>query len=472
MKLQHIKKQLLTVALTTVAMGAMAQSLNSAYYTEDYKFRHDLNPAYGNNQNYISIPVLGNVSVNTHGNFGYQDVVMNNPMYGVENGAKKMTTFMNPYISTSDALDGFSTGNNRITGDVNIALLSAGFKGFGGYNTIEVNAKTSFGIALPYELFEFAKNTGNNSYDIGDIRAHAMSYGELALGHSRQINKKLRLGAKLKFLFGIARADVEMNDVKADLTANDKWLISAKAKANMSMKGFCYKQETKEYNDPSKGEYEYVNDVDVDGAGLSGFGMAIDLGGEYKINDSWTVNASVLDLGFMHWSNNMQAANRQDTFVFDGFTDMDVKQGNGNEVFDDKADKYGDQLADFANLTDEGDQGSRTTGIGATINVGASYKLPCYKKMTFGFLSSTRIKGAYSWTEGRLSANWAPLKWLDGGVNFAVNSFTASMGWVLNIHPKGYNLFIGMDHLLGKMSKECIPLSSNASVAVGMNITW
>ena len=36
MKLQHIKKQLLTVALTTVAMGAMAQSLNSAYYTEDY----------------------------------------------------------------------------------------------------------------------------------------------------------------------------------------------------------------------------------------------------------------------------------------------------------------------------------------------------------------------------------------------------------------------------------------------------
>ncbi len=48
MKLQHIKKQLLTVALTTVAMGAMAQSLNSAYYTEDYKFRHDLNPAYGN----------------------------------------------------------------------------------------------------------------------------------------------------------------------------------------------------------------------------------------------------------------------------------------------------------------------------------------------------------------------------------------------------------------------------------------
>ena len=92
--------------------------------------------------------------------------------------------------------------------------------------------------------------------------------------------------------------------------------------------------------------------------------------------------------------------------------------------------------------------------------------------MTFGLLSSTRIKGAYSWTEGRLSANWKPLKWLDGGVNFAVNSFTASMGYVINIHPKGYNFFIGMDHILGKMSKECIPLSSNANISLGMSIAW
>ena len=87
-------------------------------------------------------------------------------------------------------------------------------------------------------------------------------------------------------------------------------------------------------------------------------------------------------------------------------------------------------------------------------------------------MSSTRINGAYSWTEGRISANWTPLSWLDGGVNFAVNSFTTSMGWVLNIHPKGYNFYIGMDHILGKTSKEYIPLSSNASLSVGMSVAW
>ena len=98
--------------------------------------------------------------------------------------------------------------------------------------------------------------------------------------------------------------------------------------------------------------------------------------------------------------------------------------------------------------------------------------MPFYRKLSVGLLSSSRLQGDNSWTEARLSANWSPLKWLNGGMNVAINYFTASAGWVLNIHPKGYNFFVGMDHILGRQSKEGIPLTSNASVNVGMNITW
>lgn len=265
-----------------IAGGAMAQGLNSAYFTDEYKFRHDMNPAYGNEQNYVSIPALGNISVNTHGNFGYQDVIYGNPMYPLTSD-KKMTTFMNPYISAGAALDGFSKGNNRIMGDVGVTLLSGGFKAFGGYNTIEISSKTSFGVSLPYELFEFAKNTGNKTYDIGDINAHAMSYAELAFAHSRQINDRLRVGAKLKFLFGLGRADVKLRNLRADLSANDRWTVSGQATADVSIKGFMYKTKTDEYNNPDRGEYDKVDDIDIDGFGLGGFGMAIDLGGVYKI---------------------------------------------------------------------------------------------------------------------------------------------------------------------------------------------
>lgn len=449
-----------------VCARAAGQTLNSAYFTEDQKYRHTLNPAFGNDQNYIAIPALGNMNIGIRGNFGYQDIVMKNPIAG----GKKMTTFMNPYISVEEALDGFKD-NNRVAGNVSLAILSAGFKGFGGYNTVELNVRTSFGVAAPFGLFEFAKNTGNQSYDIGDVSVSAIGFAELAFGHSHQINDKLRVGGKLKFLFGGARADVKLKNLKADLSSEDKWIVSGEGEADVSMKGFTYKSETKEYNNEEKGTYEYVNDVDVDGAGLGGFGMAVDLGGVYKINDDWTVSAALLDLGFIKWTNDMRAVNRSKTFEFEGFRDISVNSDFG-ESFDDKVDNYGDQLADFANLTDEGDRGGRTTGIGATMVFGGEYTLPAYRKLKFGALSTTRFNGDFSWTEGRISANYAPLKWLNGGVNFAVSSFTTSLGWVLNIHPKGYNFFIGMDHILGKTSKEMIPLSSNASIALGMNITW
>lgn len=360
---------------------------------------------------------------------------------------------------------------------MDITLLSAGFKAWGGYNTISLDARTNVGLSLPYELFAFAKNTGNQSYDIGDIHAHAQSFVQLALGHSRQIDDRLRVGAKMKLLFGVARADAEIKDLRADLSGPDKWTMTGQAMANVSMKGFTYKEEQKEYKVDGQGTYRRVNDVDVDGAGLGGFGMAFDFGATYKIDDDWTVSAALLDLGFIGWSNNMQAVNRQTSFEFNGFHDVAVKKedamGNPKDnSLESQGDRYADQIADFANLSSDGDKGSRSTGIGATMNFGCEYTLPAYRQLKFGFLSSTRINGKYSWTDARLSANVAPLSWLDGGMSFSVNSFTASMGWVINAHPKGFNFFIGMDHIIGKTSKEFIPLSSNASLNLGMNVTF
>ena len=469
--MKYINKYMALGLLSICSLHAMAQQLNSAYFTNDYKFRHTMNPAYGNEQNYVSMPGFGNVNVSLMGNFGYEDVIFDNPMFP-STSKDRLTTFMNPYISTADALKGFNSGDNKILGDVSITVLSAGFKGFGGYNTIELNARTSFGMSLPYELFEFAKNTGNRTYNIGNISANGQAFAELAFGHSRQINEKLRVGAKVKLLFGAGRGDVNIDNVKADLAADDKWTVSGHAKSEVSVKGFTYKTEEKEYKEEGRGTYQYVNDVDVDGAGLGGFGLAFDLGGVYKINNDFTVSAALLDLGFIKWSNNMVAVNGGEEFVFNGFHDVAVNEDRGGSTLSMQGDKYSDQLADFANLQDKGDEGGRTTGIGATLNLGCEYTLPVYRKITFGVLSSTRFRGDYSWTEARVSANWTPMKWIDGGVNMAFGSYRNSFGWVVNFHPKGYNFYVGMDHTLGKVSKEFIPLNSNAAVSVGMSVAW
>ena len=381
---------------------------------------------------------------------------------------------MHPDI-TWDQVKSNLTDDNKLAANIDIAILSFGFKGFGGYNTIEVNEKTMIGMQMPLELFEFAKNTGNKRYNIGDIRMRAQSYGEIAFGHSRKINDDLRIGAKLKVLLGVGRADVEMNNIVADLSATNKWTISGKAVANFKMKGLELQEKTKEYKN-KPGSYKYINDAEIDGAGISGFGLGVDLGAVYSLDnmgvEGLTVSAAITDLGFISWSNNIQASNHQDTFTFNGFHDISANEDRDPNTFDKQADDYSDQIADFANLQNDGDQGSASDMLAATVRVGAEYVLPMYKPVSFGLLLQHRFDGDYSWSEGRLSANYKPLSWLDGGVNVAVNSFTTSAGWVINVHPKAVNFFIGMDHILGKTTKEFIPLSSNGSVNVGLNVTF
>ncbi|MBR1414263.1 MAG: hypothetical protein IJ570_00155 [Prevotella sp.] len=465
---KSLKKYCLAATMMVVAGPAVAQDFNSSYFTQDFKYRHQLNAAFGNDQGYFAIPVLGNMNIRMQGNFGLGDVLFKNPTTG-----KYDYTFMHPDVSVSDALAGFNKGDNKISGDIGLTILSAGFKAFGGYNIIELRERTSIGAILPYDLFEFAKDLRNKSYEFDHIGLNAISFAELALGHSHQVNDDLRIGAKLKVLMGVGRADLKIDGMTANLSG-DKWVInSGEAQAEVNMKGIEFVNTTDEYE--RGGTYQHVDlgETDFDGVGLGGFGLGVDLGGEYQVIDGLKVSAALNDLGFINWSNSWLLKQKSGTFNFDGFHDIKIKKEAANgTTMDDQMDGYKDQISDFVNLDNKGDQGSTSTMLSATANLGVEYQLPGYKDLSFGLLGQHHFAGDYSWTEGRLSANWTPLSWLDGGVNVAINSFCTSAGWILNIHPKGFNFFVGMDHILGKQSKEFIPLSSNMQVSVGMNIAW
>jgi len=466
MKLKN--KYILSAAVLLISASTMAQEFNSGYFTSDFKNRHDLNPAFGNEQNYFSMPGMGNINIGMTGNFGLEDVLFDNPLYP-SGSSKKKTTFMNPNISAADALSGFNS-ENKINGGYRISLISFGFNSFGGYSTFELNVRGDVEANLPYELFEFAKNTGNKTYNIGDINVQTKNFAEIAFGHSHQINDKLRVGAKAKILLGIARGSFDFKNVKADLADGDQWTISGDAQASVSMSGIKYKSESKDYKGKT-GSYEHVTGVDVDKAGIDGMGLALDLGAEYKITEDIKVSAALLDLGFISWKNDVQATNNSKSFSFKGFHDTSVTS-DGNNTIDNQSDDYSDQISDFVNLQDKGDKGSKTTGIGATMNIGCEYVLPVYRPLSLGLLCSSRFNGDYSWTEGRLSANIAPLKWINGGVNLAIGTYGTSFGWIVNIHPSTVNLFVGMDHVVAKSSKELIPLNSNASVSMGLSFAW
>ena len=452
---KYIKTAIIS-ATAVLSFGAVAQNTNSAYFTEGYTHRYQLNPAFGNDKNFISIPVIGNMNIATHGTIGLDDI-----FYNVDG---QTTTFLNPAVDAS-----FLNNINdmsRLGADLNLNLFSVGFKGLNGYNTVSFNVRSNINTRIPKTLFSFLKEgIENKTYDISNFDVHADAYGEIALGHSHQLGDKWRVGGTMKFLLGGANLDARFN--KAQLTlGEDAWSAVTNAEVQASVKGLTYETEVNEDTG-----HEYVSGMEVDESGLNGFGMAFDFGAEYKPNQDWALSVALLDLGFMKWNNNMVASTGGDkTFSTDTYS-FSVDEDAQNYI-EDELDVMMNDISALYELEDQGDAGSRTTTLGATLNIGAEYTLPVYRNLKFGLLNTTRIQGDYSWTEFRLSANINPVKPFSAGANVAVGTYGWAFGWLMNVNTKGFNMFLGMDHTMGKLAKQGIPLSSNASVNMGVNIPF
>lgn len=461
MNMKSIIRTLAFGGFMAAALCAGAQNTNSGYFLDGYTYRYQMNPAFGCDKGFVSMPALGNLNVAVRGNLHLSSVI-----YDL-NG--KTVLFTNPGIGVSEALDKFHD-KNRIGSNVKVNVLSAGFKAFGGFNAVSINARANVNAIVPKTFFQLAKEgISNRTYDIRDLRAQATGYAEIALNHSRDIKQVpgLRVGAAMKFLLGMANLDAYFNE--ADLTlGTDTWTARTNADIYANFGKLQYEHKV------NKQGREYVSGVNMDGDGSigpNGFGMAFDLGASYNWNKDFTFSLAVLDLGWISFSDTKYASTdgtqtvNTDAYTFNASDDVD-------NSFSKEWKKLRDNLNDLYQLNDKGNIGSRTVGLGATLNVGVDYALPVYRKLHFGFLSSTRFQGKYTWTEARLSANVAPVKCFSADVNLAAGTYGASMGWVLSFHHTGFNLFLGMDHMLGKLAKQGVPLSSNASVNFGMNFPF
>lgn len=173
----------------------------------------------------------------------------------------------------------------------------------------------------------------------------------------------------------------------------------------------------------------------------------------------------------MSWSDTQLATTNGDkTFDSDLYTfNADDSAPNS---FENEWDRMKDSLEALYQLDNMGTTGGRTTSLYTTINLGAEYTFPLYRNLTFGLLNTTRIAGKWTTTDFRLSANVAPCKVFSAGINMAAGTNGMAFGWIANLHTPGFNLFVGMDRTLGRLAKQGVPLTSNASVSFGINFPF
>ena len=455
----------MAAALTMAAaiLPTSAQELRTSYFMETSNYRHQMNPALLDSP-YVGL-LFSNINIGMTGNIGAKQFIFDTNGLPGYTGNYRYTTFMDPNVDAKTFLNKLHD-KNRFDLYLNYNLFSVGFKAWGGVNLLELNLRSNTNLTLPKELFEFAKTAGEKEhYEFGGLGMRTQNYMELALGHSRDINKQWRVGGKLKFLIGAAYADFTADNVTLDMT-EDAWRIQSNAQVKASL----LKSDVI-HEDPSKNSADgrpRVKELDNFGFSLPGFGIALDLGVTYKPIENLTLSAAITDLGFISWKNTHHASSQGD-YTFDGFNNIYIgSDKDQTEDIDDQFDQIGDDLEEMFSVYDDGTK-TATQALAATLNVGAEYKLPAYDKLKFGFLYTSRIHGKYSWHQGMLNVGVRPVKWFECNVNGAVTSTGVTAGGMLSLKAPHFNFYIAADRFFSKMGKQGVPLnSSNGNITFGM----
>lgn len=436
----HISKIIITGIILLVSYLSNAQTASSSYFLDGSFTRYQLNPALTPERGYLAFPVLSNFQFEA-----YSSVGLSNFLYESKSDPNKLTTFMSSEVNKDDFLNALPSVS-KIKFGMDMDLFSLGFYGFQGMNTLNVKFRNSININLPKELFSFMKaSLSDGDYLIEDININSYTYLEMALGHSHKINSNLTIGARLKLLVGGYYMDANVDQISAKISG-DSWRVNANAIVKVAAPGLkpIYKTGTE----------KEIEDFDYDFDGFDSYGFAMDLGAVYDISElveGLQLSASLTDLGLISWNMMTAATNNTEDVVFNGFSNYDVTGDEEDPTMDNLEE-------DFKNLVKIYDQGSKKEKVklDATFRLGAEYSMFFADWISVGELFTVR-SGINKFSEARTSLVLAPSKWFDMTGNVAFSSYGTAYGFMINLHPVGFNLFFASDCLKAKVNPQFIP---------------
>lgn len=452
----------LTALCLSATMSAQ-QNLRTAYFTDGYSFKYKMNPALAPERGFFAIPVLGNVSLGAESNLGLSTF-----LYPASDG---LTTFLNNSVDSDEFMKKLRN-NNQMNININETILAFGFRTGKSFHTVDLSLRADARAALPKSLFGFIKegsSKGVTAWEMAGAGVRTDARLELAYGYSRPILDWINVGARVKLIMGAARADVMIDKMNLSMS-EEQWSIQSHGDAAFSLPLTFGTQDGSrlvDFNNITMPEtiQEYLT---------PSIGFAFDLGATADFMEYFTASLSVTDLGFISWKNTTMMQAPEGKVTFDGFGTISTDP-ESNDALGDQFAQFGEELLDMFALEKISENQKKTSALAATVHAGFEARMPFYERLSFGLLATQRIDGKYSWTEGRLSANIAPVNWFSASVSAAVSDFGASAGAVLNLHTSGFNFFIGLDSFgpLMNVTPQFIPIDRlNTNLAFGLSATF
>lgn len=456
--MKQFKYILAAFAVVSSVMNIGAQTAKSSYFLDGAFHNMQMNPAMKAERNYISFPLLGNMGFSANSNIG-----MSNFLY--PHGDNELKTFMHKSVDANDFLNGIPS-TTKIGMNLDMTLFALGFRGFGGYNTLNFTLRSQVGINLPKGLFEFMKKGfSQNKYSFSNLNMNSMNYAAITIGHSREIIDNLRVGANLKYLIGLGYANFNVD--KMNLTMrDDAWMVESYATGYLATVG----EANWELDENGQ-----IDNVDIQFNSPMASGFAIDLGATYDFKDlvdGLKVSASVIDLGYINWKHMIKAKTNDGQIRFEGFNEIDIDDFETS--VEDQWEDIQDDAEEMMKLYPDSKKAeSKRTNLAATIYLGTEYEMPFYKHLSVGLLYTNRFSDVNGMYDLRAFLNVSPLKFFELSANFGVSTYGKSFGWMLNVHPAALSFFVGSDYMITNVSPQFIPVDNlNANFTFGVSMPF
>ncbi|MBP1676927.1 MAG: OmpA/MotB domain protein [Bacteroidetes bacterium] len=398
-----------------------AQQVNTLYFIENAPVRHYLNPAFQPLSNfYLGLPALG------YSQFG----VGNNSFTISSLSADKNKLYSSLRLNT------------MLNTDLQVNLLDFGFRVKDAYWTFALTQKVDAQVSMPKDLFKLllfgTPEMENNIYNLGSLTVGANAYTEAALGYSRILNDKWTIGAKAKFLYGMANVSGTFDNFTLN-AGIDSWTI----KANGTLNGSSLAKVTVG-DDLGSVDAEFDPEDTSVYTHPAGLGGAFDLGATFKPTEALTLAASVIDLGMIRWSRNVNNIGYNTDYAFTGMGSFD------GSLFDNvDMEQIGDSLLDaFQNavITNQSTK-AYTSYLSPKLNLSAEYGI-LKNAITFGLLSRTLIKRKAIYEEITTSLNLRPANWMNMSFSYSLlNGKASNFGFGLGFRVLMLNAFVAADYL-------------------------
>lgn len=328
-------------------------------------------------------------------------------------------------------------------------------------NAFSVNVSPKLDVNLGYNkaLFDFLIN-GNGAFVGKDLSLDGFgfdvsSYIETGIGYSRELNEKITVGGRVKFLLGIANLNGDFDGIKLTTDADD-YSLTASSQFSVNAYGTFLADDSIAQ---SLGNPSPVN--------TSNLGLGLDLGATYKVSDKLSVFGSIVDLGYLNWAEYGESLyNDGASFTFEGVPYEELMQDDSNSDDSDYFNNLGDSLASEFELSR--DQISYRTSLKTKFYVGGDYKVNKFldgQGMLYGRFYNGNLYPMYMLAGSVHLNRWLTTKLTYAGANGTYNNLGA--GIVLHLGP--LQLYAMMDNLSGLAA---VDYARYLSGSFGINFTF